>query len=87
MLAQHTTDPALRDQVNGLAQQLVHSGIGAADAKTHAYGLLYRSMQAQAQTLAYIDTYMLLSIGASIMFVLAFIVKKNDPGGGAVIME
>ena len=39
-------------------------------------------MQAQAQTLAYIDTYMLLAIGASIMFLLAFIVKKNDPARG-----
>ena len=90
MLAQHTTnlDSALRDQVNGLSQQLVHSGISAADAQTHAYGLLYRSMQAQAQTLAYIDTYMLLAIGASIMFLLAFIVRKNDPhAGGAVMVE
>jgi DHA2 family multidrug resistance protein len=90
MLAQHTTnlDSALRDQANGLSQQLLHSGISAADAKTHAYGLLYRSMEAQAQTLAYIDTYMLLAIGASIMFVLAFIVRKNDPrAGGEILVE
>jgi DHA2 family multidrug resistance protein len=88
MLSQHTTnlDPALRNQVSALSQQLVHSGIGAADARTHAYGLVYQSMQAQAQTLAYIDTYMLLGIGASIMFLLAFIVKKNDPRAGRDIV-
>jgi DHA2 family multidrug resistance protein len=87
ILAQHTTsfDPALRNQVNGLSSQLVHSGISAADAQTHAYGLLYRSMQAEAQTLAYIDTYMLLAIGASIMFLLAFVVRKNDPRAGGEV--
>jgi len=39
-------------------------------------------MQGQAQTLAYIDTYKLLAIGAGIMFLLAFIVRKNDPRAG-----
>ncbi len=45
-------------------------------------------MQAQAQTLAYIDTYMVLAIGAGIMFLLAFIIRKNDPhASGPVVME
>jgi DHA2 family multidrug resistance protein len=90
MLSQHTTnlDSAFRNQVSGLSHQLMHSGMSAADAKGHAYGLLYQSMQAQAQTLAYIDTYMLLAIGASIMVVLSFLVKKNDPhAGGPVAVE
>jgi MFS transporter, DHA2 family, multidrug resistance protein len=90
VLAYNTTnyDPAFRNQVSGLSQQLVHSGSSAADAQTHAYGLIYQSMQAQAQTLAYIDTYMVLAIGAGIMFLLAFIVRKNDPhAGGAVVVE
>jgi DHA2 family multidrug resistance protein len=78
----------LRDQVTGLSQQLVRSGISSADAQTHAYGLIYQSMQAQAQTLAYIDTYMVLAIGAGIMFLLAFIIRKNDPhASGPVVME
>ena len=63
-------------------QQLIHAGTSAADARTQAYGLIYQSMQAQAQTLAYIDTYKVLAIGAGIMFLLAFIVRKNDPRGG-----
>jgi len=64
---------------------LVHSGISAADAQAHAYGLIYQGMQAQATTLAYIDTYMLLTIGAGIMFFLAFLVRKNDPGAGGEV--
>jgi DHA2 family multidrug resistance protein len=90
ILTSHATlfDPALRDQVNGLSQQLVESGVARADAKAHAYGLIYQTVQAQAQTLAYIDTYMVLAIGASIMFLLSFIIRKNDPHtGGHVVVE
>jgi len=84
VLAYHTTpsDPALQNYVAGVSRQLVHSGISAADAQTHAYGLIYQQMQAQAQTLAYIDTYMVLAVGAGIMFVLTYIVRKNDPKAG-----
>jgi DHA2 family multidrug resistance protein len=78
-------DPAFRNQVGGLSRQLIHSGVAAADARTHAYGLIYQSMQAQAQTLAYIDTYKLLAIGAGIMFLLAFIIRKNDPHAGGEV--
>jgi len=87
VLSYHTTafDPVFRNQVNGLSQQLVHSGVSVADAQTHAYGLIYQSMLAQSQTLAYIDTYMVLAIGAGIMFLLAFIVRKNDPNAGGEV--
>jgi hypothetical protein len=38
-------------------------------------------------TLAYIDTFVLLTIAAGIMFLLSFIVRKNDPkaGGGMAV--
>ena len=88
MLASHTTsfDPAFQNQVAGLSRQLVHSGITAADAQAHSYGIIYQGMQAESQTLAYIDTYLLLAVGAAIMFVLAFAVRKNDPGAGGVVI-
>jgi hypothetical protein len=47
-----------------------------------AYARIYRSVQAQAATLAYVDTFMVLAIGAGIMFFLSFLLKKNDPSGG-----
>jgi DHA2 family multidrug resistance protein len=66
----------------------VESGIAKAEAQRHAYGLIYQTVQSQSQTLAYIDTYMVLAIGASIMFLLAFIIRKNDPHtGGHVVVE
>ena len=64
---------------------MMHSGSSAADAQTHAYGLIYQGMLAQAQTLAYIDTYFVLAVGAGIMFLLAFIIRKNDPGAGGEV--
>lgn len=85
VLSYHTSDPVFRNQVAGISQQLVHRGISAADAQTHAYGLIYRGMQAQSQTLAYLDTYMVLAVGASIMFLLAFLVRKNDPRAGGEV--
>jgi len=86
-LGAHATsyDPAFRNQVNGLARTLVHSGLSVPDAKAQAYGRIYQSLLAQSQTLAYIDTFMVLAIGAGIMFLLSFIVRKNDPAGGGEI--
>jgi MFS transporter, DHA2 family, multidrug resistance protein len=90
ILGYHATnyDPAFRAQIRGLSQQLLHAGATPPDAQAQAYGRVYQSVQAQSQTLAYVDTYMLLAIAAAIMFVLAFIVKKNDPAtGGHVVAE
>ena len=87
MLSYHTTgsDLAFQNQVSGLSQQLIHTGISPADAQANAYARVYQSMQAQSQTLAYIDTFMVLAIGAGIMFLLTFMVRKNDPATGGEV--
>jgi MFS transporter, DHA2 family, multidrug resistance protein len=89
MLSYHATnyDPAFRNQLNGLSGQLFHAGASAPDAQAQAYGRIYQSMLVQSQTLAYIDTFMVLAVAAGIMFLVAFIVRKNDPGGGQVVVE
>ena len=79
--------PNFQNSANGLAQQLTHFGLSAPDAQMHAYARIYQSLQAQAGSLAYIDTFMVLSVGAAIMFFLTFALKKNDPGGGRVAVE
>jgi MFS transporter, DHA2 family, multidrug resistance protein len=65
----------------------VHSGASVADAPKLAYVMLYRFEGGQALTLAYIDVFIVLTIAASIMFLLSFIVRKNDPkaGGGVAV--
>ena len=86
VLSQHTTpfDQALRNQVKALSLQLVHSGASVADAPKLAHGMLYRFVGGQAETLAYIDVFIVLAIAASIMFLLSFVVRKNDPKAGGV---
>jgi MFS transporter, DHA2 family, multidrug resistance protein len=78
-------NPNFQNSANGLAQQLAHSGISAPDAHAYAYARIYQAVQAQAGTLAYIDTFMVLAVGAAIMFCLTFLLKKNEPGGGGVV--
>ena len=79
--------PTFARATGGLAAHLVASGADAERATRLAYGLLYRTVISQATTLAYIDTFWVLAIGAAIMFVLSFALKKNEPGGGRVVMD
>jgi DHA2 family multidrug resistance protein len=87
MLASYTSnyDPVFRNQAAGLGHQLIQSGTSAADAQHQAYGVIYQSMQHQAQLLSYIDIYKLLAIGAGVMFLLAFAMRKNDPRAGGEV--
>jgi DHA2 family multidrug resistance protein len=73
------------NSANGLAQHLANSGVGRHEAHAEAYARIYQSLQAQAASLAYIDTFMVLAVGAAIMFCLAFALKKNTPGGGGEV--
>src|SRR5579859_1119636 len=77
-------NPNFVNATNGLARQLTTYGIGRHEARTVAYARIYGALQRQSATLAYIDTFMVLCVGAGIMFCLAFLLKKNDPGGGGV---
>jgi DHA2 family multidrug resistance protein len=83
-LAAHVTvGPAFTQRVNGLAARLSVSGVGTPRTTAQAYGWVYRAVIGQATTLAYIDTYWVLAIGAAIMFLCSFLLRKNQPGAGA----
>jgi len=77
-------NPNFANAANGLARGLATSGVGGHEAQLTAYARLYQGLLAQAATLAYIDTFMVLCVGAGIMFFLSFLLKKNDPGAGGV---
>jgi DHA2 family multidrug resistance protein len=77
-------NPNFMNSAKGLAEHFATAGVGKHEAQATAYARIYQSLQAQAASLAYIDTFMVLSVGAAIMFCLAFVLKKNDPGGGGV---
>jgi hypothetical protein len=68
--------------VQGLTRHFVSGGLGKHEALATAYGRIYQGIQAQAASMAYIDTFMVLCVAAGIMFFLSFLLEKNDPGGG-----
>jgi DHA2 family multidrug resistance protein len=74
--------PTFLEGVNALARHLTASGLDSTLALRQALGRAYRATIAQATTLAYIDTYSVLAMGAAIMFLLSFFLKKNELGGG-----
>jgi DHA2 family multidrug resistance protein len=81
-------NPSFLNSANGLAQRLTAAGVGGGhDSQLQAYARIYQAVQAQAASLAYIDTFMVLAVGAAIMFFLAFMLKRNEPGGGVTIAE
>ena len=86
-LVAHATpgQPTFAQTAKALAARLATSGLDASLATRQAYGRLYGALIGQATTLAYIDTFWVLSIGAGIMFLLSFVLKKNEPGGGGEV--
>jgi MFS transporter, DHA2 family, multidrug resistance protein len=88
-LAAHVTlgTPLVRGRSGELAERLTAAGVQNNFASRKALGLLYQSVIGQATLLAYVDIYATLAAIAAIMFVLSFALRKNQPGGGHVVME
>jgi len=83
-LTAHLTpgSPKLEEAAAGLAAHLTQSGLDAPTATERAYAMIYRGLVGQAVTLAYVDTFALLELGGILMFLLTFLLKKNDPHTG-----
>jgi DHA2 family multidrug resistance protein len=87
ILVGHTTEgnQNFENLIDGLTARLAHTGMSLHDATRHAYAMVYQAVQQQSGTLAYIDTFAVLSIGSAIMFFLSFLLKKNDPRAGGEV--
>ena len=70
-----------------LTNRVFASGVGSNTAVGKTYALIYRTVIGQATTLAYLDTFLVLSGIAAIMFVLSFTLKKNELGGHRIMVE
>jgi len=79
------TQPLFVRAVKMLSARLVAGGLSSSRAADQAYARLYRLLVGQATTLAYIDTFWVLCIGAGIMFLLSFALRKNEPGAGGEV--
>ena len=80
-------NPQLQAITSGLTQQIARSGVDAHTAQVAAYARIYQQVQAQSSAQSYIDTYWVLAVGSAVMFFLSFILKKNEVGGGHVVVE
>jgi MFS transporter, DHA2 family, multidrug resistance protein len=85
-LVRHTTpfDAPFRERLDGITRALEHSGASASDAALQAYRALYRTVLAQAQTLAYVDVLFLIACGTAVMVPLAFLMKRPNPGAASM---
>jgi MFS transporter, DHA2 family, multidrug resistance protein len=80
-------NPNFANSAQGLTQHFASIGLSKHEALATAYAQIYQSVQTQAGSLAYIDTFMVLCVAAGIMFFLSFTLQKNDPKGGVHVAE
>ena len=86
-LAQSATayNPRLSATVQNLAGRLGPAGLSAPDAMHQAYGRIYKGLQLQAQTLAYIDTFWVLAVMALCVIPFVFLLARPERGSAAVV--
>jgi MFS transporter, DHA2 family, multidrug resistance protein len=82
VLAEYTRSPRFRASVAGLANRLTHEGLSPYSAHRQALDRMYKTVLAQAQALSYVDVYWLLAATGALMFLLSFVLAKNEPGKG-----
>ena len=75
------------DTAAGLTNRVFASAVGPNTAVNKTYALIYRTVIGQPTTLAYLDTFLVLSGIAAVMFVLSFTLKKNELGGPRPMAE
>jgi DHA2 family multidrug resistance protein len=73
---------AYRLALGAAGSKIAHSGLQSKDARDQAIARFYQLVQRQGGALCYMDVFWILGALCSIMFVLAFFLKKNDPGAG-----
>jgi DHA2 family multidrug resistance protein len=78
-------DPAYRDRLSGLTNQLMHAGASTPDATRQAVGTIYKIVQTQATTEAYLDTLKILGVICLCLLPLLMLLKRNDPRGKKAI--
>jgi DHA2 family multidrug resistance protein len=88
VLAESTRSARFDTAVTGLTTQLTQVGLSTHAAHEQALARMYGMVLGQAQTLSYVDVYWLLAAVSALMFLLSFLLAKNEPGaGGKVVME
>jgi DHA2 family multidrug resistance protein len=82
ILAGYTRSHRFDAAVAGLTSRLTHVGLSKHSAHQQALARLYAMVLSQAQALSYVDIYWLLAATSALMFLLCFLLAKNEPGKG-----
>src|ERR1700746_4010909 len=82
----NSLNPNFQAAISGMSHQMVQGGMNLADAQQRALARFYAGIQAQASSLAYIDTYLVLSVAAGAMFLLSFTLRKNNPRAASKVV-
>jgi DHA2 family multidrug resistance protein len=80
VLTAYTRSPQFNVAVAELTTRLSHAGFDLYSAHQAALAKIYDALKAQAQALSYIDVYWLLAVTSVLMFLLCFLMEKNEPG-------
>ena len=82
VLAEYTRSYRFDAAVAALANHLTQVGLTTHAAQQQAIARMYNLVIAQAEALSYVDVYWLLAVCSALMFLLSFLLAKNEPGAG-----
>jgi DHA2 family multidrug resistance protein len=85
VLSEYTRSHRFDAAVAGLTSRLTHVGLSIRSAHQQALARMYSVVMAQAQALSYVDIYWLLAVTSALMFLLCFLLAKNEPGKGGQV--
>ena len=85
VLAEYTRSHRFDPAVAGLTNRLIHVGLSMHSARQQALARIYGLVIGQAQALSYVDIYWLLAATSGLMFLLCFLLAKNEPGKGGQV--
>jgi DHA2 family multidrug resistance protein len=85
VLAEYTRSHRFDAAVAALTARLTHVGLGMHSAHEQALARMYGMVMQQAQALSYVDVYWLLAVTSALMFLLCFLLQKNEPGAGGEV--
>jgi len=85
VLAEYTRSHRFDAAIAGLTSRLTHVGLSMHSAQQQALARLYAMVVSQAQALSYVDIYWLLAATSALMFLLCFLLAKNEPGKGGQV--
>jgi DHA2 family multidrug resistance protein len=82
VLAEYTRSPRFNASVASLSGRLEHVGLSMHSGHEQALARMYGMVVTQAQALSYLDVYWFLAVTCGLMFLLSFLLAKNEPGAG-----